>query len=52
MRHWVIGVLGIWVILAVFILTPGTTQTLVLAISGAAIAFLAFWLASHHEQSV
>ena len=46
MRNFISGLLGIWIALVPLVLSPGTTQRILLVASGIAVALIAFWPAS------
>ncbi|RJQ33767.1 hypothetical protein C4568_03900 [Candidatus Parcubacteria bacterium] len=49
-QQWTNAVLGLWVIAVPFIGLTGTALTWTLAITGIAIAILAFWGAQEHSE--
>ncbi len=51
MRNFISGLFGVWIVLVSLILSPGTTQRILLVISGIVVALIAFWLASEKSTN-
>jgi len=48
-KNWILGVLGLWVILMPFLGMPLTLMRTIFIVTGIAIAVLGFWSATSHR---